>query len=255
MNQGYGFKVKRTSIAVVLVLSFMCFFLNFYLLQDAVSQELFVQTGFEKESVGKPPKDWEVRGEGFEVTTDTVKTDKKALAILLGPNDDRVGVPIETENPIISVEFWVYIKGGGRSFNLKIITADDIGQHNGGPYINWNGDTVRLFDGAAWVLIDEFDTNEWKYVRVVTDVSKSEFDFHSGDDRNLALKDRGKKGLSFRNPAVNPTAKWVAFHVYSMTAPGYIDDLLIYEGDEPINLAVEPDRKLTTLWGHIKNQY
>jgi len=98
MKKGFRFKVKRTSIAVVLVLSFMCFLLNFYLLQDAVSQKLFIHTGFEKESVGKPPKDWEVRGEGFEVTTDTVKTDKKALAILLGPNDDRVGVPIETDN-------------------------------------------------------------------------------------------------------------------------------------------------------------
>ncbi len=223
-----------------------------FLVQTAIAQKMLVQTGFEKETLGKPPKDWEVRGDGFEVTNDTVKTDKKSLAILGGANDDRVGIAIETDNPIISVEFWVYIKSGGRSFNFKVVSSDNINQNDGGVYVNWNANTVRLFDGAAWQLIDDFDTDEWKYVRVVADVSKSEFDFYAGDDRNETLKAKGKKGLPFRNAAVNPVTKWVVFHVYSIAAPGYVDDLLVYEGDEPINLAVEPTDKLATVWGHIK---
>lgn len=231
--------------AIVLVLSFT-------LGQTAIAQKVFVQTGFEKETLGKPPKDWEVRGEGFEVTNDTVKTDKKSLAILGGANDDRVGIAIETENPVISVEFWVYIEGGGRSFNFKVVSADNIAQNDGGVYLNWNANTVRLYDGAAWQLIDDFDTDEWKYVRLIADVSKSEFDFYAGNDRNDAMKAKGKKKLPFRNAAVNPTAKWVVFHVYSIAAPGYVDDLLVYEGDEPVNLAVEPTDKLTTVWGHLK---
>ncbi len=231
--------------AIVLVLSLA-------LGQTAIAQKVLVQTGFEKFTVGKPPKDWEVRGDGFEVTNDTVKTDKKALAILAGANDDRVGIAIETENPIISVEFWVYIEGGGRSFNFKVVSADNIAQNNGGVYLNWNANTVRLFDGAAWQLIDDFDTDEWKYVRIIADVSKSEFDFYTGNDRNEALKAKAKKGLPFRDAAVNPVTKWVVFHVYSIAAPGYVDDLLVYEGDEPVNLAVDLLGKLTTVWGHIK---
>ncbi|MCY4400990.1 MAG: hypothetical protein OXD54_00260 [Candidatus Poribacteria bacterium] len=216
------------------------------------AQKVFVQTGFEKDSIGKPPPDWEIRGERMEVTDDVVKTDKKSLGILGGADDDRTGVAIDTENPIISVEFWIYIKGGGRSFNLKVISSDNIAQNDGGAYINWNANAVRLFDGGAWQPIDDFETDTWKYVRVVSDISKSKFDFYTGDDRNEALKDRGKKGLPFRNAAVGPVAKWVAFHVYSIAAPGYVDDLLIYEGDEPLNLAVDPIGKLTTVWGHIK---
>ncbi len=233
--------------ATVLVL---CFLLG----QIAIAQEVFVQTGFEKETVGKPPKDWEVRGNGFEVTDDEVKTDKKALAIRQGADDDRVGVAIDTENPIISVEFWVYIKGGGRSFNFKIVTSDNLAENNGGVYINWNANIVRLYDGAAWQPIDDFDTDEWRYVRVVADASKSEFDFYAGEDRNAALKDKGTKGLPFRNAAQNPVAKWISFHVYTIAVPGYVDDLLVYEGDAPIHLAVEPIGKLTTYWGQLKKQ-
>ena len=221
-------------------------------IQSTLAQKVFVQTGFEKETKGKTPKDWEVRGNQFKVTDDVVKTDKKSLGILGGANDDRVGVAIETEDPIITVEFWVYIKSGGRSFNLKVITDENIAQNNGGVYINWNANAVRLFDGGAWQHIDDFETDTWRYVRVVSDASKSKFDFYAGDDRNEALKDRGKKGLPFRNAAIGPVTKWVAFHVYGFAAPGYVDDLLIYEGDEPFNLAVDPIGKLATVWGNIK---
>ena len=225
---------------------------SLFLGQTAIAQKVFVQTGFEEFTVGKPPTDWEVKGKGFEVTKDTVKTDKNSLGILAGANDDTVGVPIETDNPIISVEFWVYIQSGGRSFNFKVVTSDDIGENNGGVYVNWNADTIRLYDGAAWQQMDEFETEKWLYVRFVADVSKSEFDHYVGNDRDDALNAKAKKELPFRNAAQNPVAKWVTFHIYSLTAPGYVDDLLIYEGDEPINLAVNSAGKLTTIWSHIK---
>ncbi|MCG9127597.1 hypothetical protein JT359_08370 [Candidatus Poribacteria bacterium] len=238
-------------VRIVLVVSLV---LCFYFSPVVIAQELFLNTGFEKDTIGKPPNDWEVVGKGFEITRDPVKTDKNALAILLGANDERINFPIETENPIITVEFWVYIEGGGRSFNFKVITSDNHAQNAGGPYVNWDANGVRLFDGGAWQPIDEFKTDEWRYVRIVTDVSKSEFIFYSGNDRPHALKDKGKKNLPFRNAAIGPVPLWVSFHVYSITAPGYVDDLLIYEGDEPINLAVVPNEKLTTAWGYIKKR-
>ena len=238
---------------------FGCYFLltvvivlNLTVVKTAISQEVYAQTGFEEFAVGNPPKDWEVIGGDFEVSGDTVKTDKKALAILGGGDGDGLGVPIETENPIISVEFWVYIEGGGRSFNFKVATADGIGENNGCTYINWDAGIVRLYDGAAWQLIGDFETDTWKYVRIVADVGKSEFDFYSGDDRNGALTAKPEKDLAFRNAALGPVAKWVAFYTWGITAPGYVDDLLIYEGTDALDLAVDPSGKLTTLWGRIK---
>ncbi len=227
--------------------------LNLAIVKTAISQEVYLQTGFEEFAGGNPPKDWEVIGGDFEISGDTVKTDKKALAILDGGDGDGLGVPIETENPIISVEFWVYIEGGGRSFNLKVATADGIGENTGCTYINWDAGIVRFYDGAAWQLIGDFETDTWKYVRVIADVEKSEFDFYAGDDRDDALGAKAEKGLPFRNAALGPVAKWVAFYTWGITAPGYVDDLLIYEGADPLDLAVDPNGKLTTLWGEMKS--
>ena len=228
------------------------FFLALALVLSTDAQKVFVQTGFEEFPTGNPPKDWEAIGGDFEVSNDTVKTDKKALAILNGADGDGLGVPIETEDPIISVEFYVYIEGGGRSFNLKVATADGFGENNGCTYINWDAGIVRLYDGAAWQPIGDFETDTWKYVYIVADVGKSEFDFSVGDDRDDALGAKPEKGLAFRNAALGPTAKWFAFYTWGITVPGYIDDLLVYEGADALDLAVDPTGKLTTFWGRIK---
>ena len=228
--------------------------LTFVLVERTDAQKIYTQTGFEEFPTGNPPKDWAVIGEGFEVSGDTVKTDKKALAILGRRDIDALGVPIEAENPIISVEFWVYIEGGGRSFNLKIASADGFGEKNGCTYINWNAGIVRLYDGAAWQTIGDFETHTWKYVRIIANVDKSEFDFYVGDDRNDALGTKPEKELPFRNAARGPVAKWVSFCTSGITAPGYVDDLLIYEGAAALDLAVDPSGKLATMWGHIKRQ-
>ena len=228
--------------------------LTFVLVGSTDAQEIYARTGFEEFSIGNPPKGWAVIGSGFEVSGDTVKTDKKALAIVGRRDIDGLGVPIETENPMISVEFWVYIEGGGRSFNLKVASADGFGEKNGGTYINWNAGIVRLYNGAAWQTIDDFETGTWKYVRIIADVGKSEFDFYAGDNRNKALGTKPEKGLPFWNAARGPVAKWVSFCTSGITAPGYLDDLLIYEGAEALDLAVDPSGKLATMWGHIKRQ-
>ena len=236
----------RIAFAIVVVLSFV-------IVQVTTAQEVFVQTGFEEFAVGNPPDDWEMVGGDFEVTKDPVKTDKQALAILGGADGAGLGIPIETDNPLISVEFWIYVEGGGRSLNIKVASADNIGENNGCTYINWNADMVRLYDGAAWQPMGDFETDTWKYVRIIADVGKSEFDFASGDSRDDALGAKAEKGLPFRNAALAPTAKWFAFYVWGMTSPAYFDDLLVYEGADPLDLAVDPAGKLTTRWGQIKH--
>ena len=240
-------KDTKTYLTIATAILLSVVFMN-----STAAQKVFVQTGFEEFTLGKAPEDWEAQGDGFEVTDDTVKTDKKSLAILGGADGDGLGVPIETDNPITSVECWVYIEGGGRSFNVKIGSADNIGENNGGTYINWDANIVRFYDGAAWQPIGDFETDVWKYIRIVADFDKSEFDFYAGDSRDKALKAKPEKGLAFRNAALGPTAKWLVFYVWGMTVAGYVDELLVYEGDEPLELAVEADGKLTTMWGNIK---
>lgn len=238
-----GFMRILLTVVVALTLGFM---------ETAISQEVYLQTGFEEFALGNLPPDWEQVGGDAEVANDTVKTDKKALAILGGADGDGIGIPIETENPLISVEFFVYIEPGGRSCNLKVASADNIGENNGCTYINWDADIVRLYDGGAWQQIGEFETGTWKYVWVVADFEASEFDFYVGDDRNDALAAKPEDRLPFRNPALGPVPKWVAFYMWGMTTPAYIDDLLIYEGADALDLAVDPNGKLTTQWGRIK---
>ena len=243
--------VVKTCLVVHFMLC-LTVILSITLIKTAAAQEVFARTGFEEFAVGNLPKDWEVIGGDFEVSGDTVKTDKKALAILGGGDGDGLGIPIETENPIISVEFWVYIEGGGRSFNFKVATADGFGENSGCTYINWDAGIVRLFDGAAWQPIGDFETDTWKYVYIVADVGKSEFDFYVGDDRDDALSAKPEEGLPFRNAALGPVAKWVAFYVWGQVVNGYVDDMLVYEGADPLNLAVDPNGKLTTFWGQVK---
>ena len=151
-----------------------------------------------------------MKGKAAEVATDKVKTGKKSLAVLGGADGDGTGVAIETKESITSVEFWIYVKGGGRSISLKTASADNIEENNGGPYINWNAGMTRFYDGAAWNEMDKFDTDKWKYVRVVSDFKKSEFQFFAGDSRDLALNAKAIQG-KFRNAALEPICKFVVF--------------------------------------------
>ncbi len=241
--------MKHVSMFIFVFTFISCLFLAY----NTSAQTILVQTGFEEFTLGEPPTDWELKGNQMLVTEDTVKTGDKALGILGGANDDRVGVAIETENPVISVEFWVYIKGAGRSFNLKVVSHDDIWQNDGGVYMNWNANAVRLYNGSAWVAIGDFQFDMWKYVRVVADVSNSTFDYYVGDDRESALDAEPVTDLEFRKAATNPVAQWVVFHVYSTVAQGFVDDLLVYEGSEPPSpTSVDPKGKLTTFWGDVK---
>ena len=239
---------------IKIIMSVWCLLSLHLLWLPNLAAEILMQTSFEEFLAGKAPKDWKVKGKAAEVATNKVKTGKKSLAVLGGADGDGTGVAIETQESITSVEFWIYVKGGGRSINLKAASADNIEENNGGPYINWNAGMTRFYDGAAWNEMDKFDTDKWKYVRVVSDFKKSEFQFFAGDNRDLALNAKAIQG-KFRNAALEPVCKFVVFYIWAVTAPAYVDDLLVYEGADAVDLAVEqlPD-KLTTIWATIKTQ-
>ena len=163
---------------------------------------------------------------------------------------------LRTDNPIVSIEFWVYIERGGQSFGLSIYSDEEGFEIEGGPYIDWTAGVVRchVHQGNLWRKIGNFPVNRWQYVRIVSDFEKNVFDFYMGDNRQMALTGQPRRDLPFQEDALPPRARWFGIFAGAMTVRGYMDDLLIYEGGKPLNLAVEPIAKLTTTWGQIKRQ-
>jgi hypothetical protein len=223
--------------------------------------EILVQTGFEGDDVGELPQEpedaWQASGAGFEVSGDIVKEGSKSLAAIGGGGNQALGVFFETQSEVITAEFWLYIDGVERSLTAFVQDSNsgltDWGAS--GPYLNWIGDGVRHYPGA-WEDIGEFTSGEWHYVRLVVDLGASSHDIYVGDaaEETHAADPLGKD-LGFRSAIAPPPGK-VVFSTYDLTAPAYVDDLLIYEGDvipEGI-FAVEPKDKLALTWGEVKTR-
>ena len=232
-------------IVVVAVLSFIY-------VQSTPAQKILEQTGFEDYPVGN-------KKDVFQASTNTVKTGKKSLAIFSEIQHELhvSSYELDTDNPIVSVEFWVYIERGKQSFAVNVHSTEELFDNNaGGPYIEWNAGVVRyhVHRGDPWRDIFDYPVNKWNYVRIVANFEENVFDFYMGKSREKALASQPKRNFPFQDPAVAPRPKWFIILAWAMTARGYIDDLLIYEGGEPLNLAVEPSAKLTTLWGQLKRQ-
>ena len=240
---------KRSFISpllyVVVVLNLVC-------VTGTPAQEILIQTGFE--DYAPDNKDW-----AFQPDTDTVKTGKKSLAIFLEAQNQLhiSGNELETDESVVSVEFWVYIERGKQSFAVNLnATEQSFGNNAGGPYIEWYDGDIRyhVHRGDPWREIVDYPVNTWHYVRIVADFEEEAFDFYMGESRENALASRPKRDLPFQDPPLAPRPKWFIILAVAMDAPGYIDDLLIYEGKDPVNLAVEPVGKLTTLWGQLKRR-
>ena len=261
---------RTTSLLVAAIKSCVVFFmvvsivvLSLALATEVMAQKMLLQTGFENDPLDGRNEQFKRFAEGLcgcKITSEFAKTGKKSLAILGNGLADMYSMSIrKTDESIISVEFWVYIKKGGRSLGLKLVSDDAIIRdkfvHEKVPHIGWDAGSVQFYANGGWRRIDKFATDKWRYVRIVADFDRSVFDFYSGNSRHKALRTKLRERIPFRREAAaGSVATEISFSMEGMTAPGYIDDLFVYEGDKPIALAVEPNRKLTTVWGHIKRQ-
>ena len=101
-------KKPRFIVAMIVVLSFIY-------VQNVPAKKILVETGFES----FVPFNKE---NAFQVSTKTVKTGKKSLEIFT--QAERIlyisGHRLETDQPIVSVEFWVYIERGEQSFAVNM---------------------------------------------------------------------------------------------------------------------------------------
>ena len=126
-------------------MSVWCLFSLHLLWLPSLAAETLVQTSF------KAPKDCVVKGKPAEATTDVVKISKKSLAVLGGADGGGTDVPIETKKSITSVEFWIYVEGGGRSINLKTASADNVKENSSPIPIGmekWS-DSTMVWDGQV----------------------------------------------------------------------------------------------------------
>ena len=236
---------SRLGVVVVIVLCFAY-------IQSTPAQKILWETGFENYPL-------RIKGDAFNTSTDTVKTGNKSLAIF-SENQDEVrvfGKILKIDKPVISVEFWVYIESGGQSFGVSVISTEKwVDNQTGGPYIDWGADGIRCHVNSedSWREISPYVVNEWSYVRIVADFEKSQFDFYMGDNREEVLDAQPKEDLPFREVALAPQAKGFVFFANAMKASGYVDDLLIYEGKEPLAFADRFAPKLSTRWGQLKQE-
>ena len=249
-------KSRTTSLLVALIKNCVVFFmvvsvvvLSLAMATETVAQKILIQEGFE-DHVFEGFNEFWGGFLGLEITSNLAKTGKKSLAIYGNTLMDMYSIPIKTDESIISIEFWVYIEKGGRSFSLKI-ASDDESFDNKGPEVGWDKEFVYFYAADRWQKIGKFATDKWRYVRIVADFHRNMFDFYAGDSKHRTERE---KGIPFRRDAVNSFATSMGFYMKTMESPGYIDALFVYEGENPIALAIAPSRKLATMWGHIKRQ-
>ncbi len=244
-KRNFCLKKPRFVVAMAVVLSFIC-------VQSVPAQKILIETGFEDHV--QPNEE-----SPFQPSTKTVKNGKQSLEIFFEPqNQLHISAhDFKTDEPIVSIEFWVYVERGEQSFAISMHAAEKSFDNNaGGPYIEWYDGDIRyhVHQGDPWREIVAYPVNKWHYVRIVANFREDVFDFYTGRNREAALASRPKRNLEFQDPAVAPQPKWFLIFAWAMDARGYMDDLLIYEGEDPIPLAVEPTAKLTTLWGKLKRE-
>ena len=245
--------MKATKSLLALALAAICA-LTFASLSNG---RILIKTGFEKDKIGEipqvPPGAWETMGPGIEVTNSHVKEGKHSLAILAGGERHVLGAPIDTKSPVVTVEFWLYVEGQGRSLTFFLLgPVDDLPESWGaaGPYVNWISGMIKYYSGN-WVDIGPQTSDEWHYIRIVADTSKSVFDIYAAD--TVAEAHAGEplgKDLEFRSDLGGPPA-WICFGAHQMASSVYIDELSIYE-DGTAN--VKPEGKLASTWGKVKEQ-
>lgn len=262
--------MKQAILGLVLALSFV---LGISQVSISAEPQFLFQEGFEETPVGSIPEGWVKAVESmqnkrdvgnFEVTTDVAKTGEKSLKVFGKVNSYLVAAPLAKDVSIISVEFWFYIDAEGRAFSLLVTPAPEEQRlYKGAAYIIFFSGEVKAFHdfaGREWAehqypTLGKYEIGKWNYVRVVVDFNEQLLDFYMGDSREEVLKSEPlMEGFSLRSGQIQPVATWVAFWLWDTTIPGYVDDVIAYEGAEPFlpETAVEPIGKLVTIWGKLK---
>jgi len=222
------------------------------------SAKLFIHDDFEKDTIGNEPDKWEIGFEG-----------KTKAEVVADPKDPRNNVLKTSTNPSNASRHDV----GGSIYV--------IGEDSWGDYVaEWDmmfpddfymGVVFRFQDNEKFYLSDRRQGGRdyhfykrqggWAQVKAGSVENRPEVWYRaqltlSGDKFTFKLKDR-KDNTAFDNidPATegqDGTFKTGKFGNYGLV---YIDNLFIGDSVDDFVLPVEPQDKLSTTWGAIKDAY
>jgi len=222
--------------------------------------DLIIFETFEDYDVDSDPDGWNADDTIYmDVVDSIVKNGNNSLKIEC-PTDDRdVWIEFGKSVEVVSVEFWVFPSTANRTITLLMLNGS-VERADGGPYLGWGAQgagALARYSGGAWGPTGEnFDDNEWTYVKVVADATRSpkSFDVYLSKDRDKLPDEPQLKNVPYRSTNMSAFDRVLFLGWSDMAGPAYIDDFLVYEGTERPGLlfAVEPVGKLATQWGLIR---
>ena len=217
--------------------------------------------GFEGNEVGRDnPKGWKVI-EGHEaavsIVDNPVHSGTRAMKVIgVSLTEDRMTRKFKTKASVITAELYTRIKGKTtkNAFSMSLASGDADNPEGAGG----NPDralVVRFLDNGeiGWSHggnnpdgMIPYEADKWYHIKVIADMDEKTYGIYVDD-----MEVPKEANVPFSNP--HKTLNYICFHF-----PGgwegcyYVDDILIYEGEE-FEKAVEGIGKKAVTWGYIKH--
>ncbi len=230
----------------------------------AFAGDLIVFETFEDYEVEEDPEGWDTNNTQFmDVVDDPVKNGEKSLKIHCPTDEQDVWFEFGVEVQVVSVEFWIFPSTASRTLTLLLLNGS-VERADAGPYVGWGSCQAGVlcrYAGAWGPTGIPFEDNEWTYVKVVADVTRSpkSYDVYLGEGPDKLPDEPQGKNIPYRNNGISAFDRVLFLGWSDVAGPGYIDDFLIYEGTERPpgvfkGISVEPMRKLATYWGAVRRR-
>ncbi len=226
------------------------------------ADDLILFEDFEDYEVDSDPDGWDADNSIYmDVVDDPVKNGEKSLKVYCPTDEMDVWFEFGREVSVVTIEFWIFPSTRNRTLSLLLLNGS-VERADAGPYMGWAGLTPGFIDrytGGAWGSTGvEFTDNEWTYVKVFADTTRSpkSYDFYLGEGPDDLPEEPQGKNIPYRNSGLTAFDRVLFLGWSNVAGPAYIDDLFIYEGTERpagiIGIAVEPMGKLADKWGAIR---
>jgi hypothetical protein len=230
----------------------------------AFAGDLIVFEDFEDYEAEEDPEGWDTDNTSFmDVVEDPVKNGEKSLKIHCPTDEQDVWIEFGREVQVVSVEFWIFPSTSSRTLSLLMLNGS-VARENAGPYLGWGSCQAGFlcrYTGGAWGSTGiRFEDNEWTYVKVVADLTRSpkSYDVYLGEGPDKLPDEPQGKNIPYRSTAMSAFDRVLFLGWGDVAGPGYIDDFLVYEGTERpsgiFSISVEWMGKLATKWGAVRNR-
>ena len=247
--------MKKSIIAPVIVIYML-------IASSALAEDLILFDDFEAYDLDSHPKGWTADDANLmAIVNDPVKSGEKSLKIDCRTDERDVWFEFGREVQVVTVEFWIFPSTASRTLSLLLLNGS-VDRANAGPYMGWGMPTagsIGRYAGGGWGSTGvKFNGEEWTYVKVVADATRSpkSFDFYLGEDPDKLPAEPQGKNIPYRNTGLSAFDRILFLGWGDVVGEGYVDDVLIYEGTKrPAGIgkiSVEPMGKMAIRWGKMK---